>query len=296
MVNAIMYHYVRPKDDWRGSVPIEPIEFERHIIKLRQKYSIIAPEHLHTKTDKPKCIITFDDATKDQYTIAFPILKKYDVPAYFAVMSGPLEQRRVPTFHLVHAVLSHFSDEEVWEELQKKYGPIDISGADKYYGYEHNMFRKYNKFTLNILLSELDSRAYLESKLQSTYKDLDAFIDDFYISIDQLKEMNKAGMSLGVHCVNHLPYNNQPQKYYDEEIAPCKFFMEKKLGIVPRYYTPAFGGGVYYNNMLKNLTKLLRENGIINGFAINNENNIMNDFWISRIDCNHLEEFFYNNE
>jgi len=87
----LMYHRVLPG----GIVPssIQPgmyvlsDTFERHISFLKDKFSLVSLEQLHTSPNeergglRPRCALTFDDGWKDFYDQAFPILKLHQVPA-----------------------------------------------------------------------------------------------------------------------------------------------------------------------------------------------------------------------
>lgn len=291
---AIMYHYVREKESWKGSVPIEPDEFRKQILWAKEHYEIVTPNDLHKKTKKPKCVITFDDATKDQYNIAYPILKELGVPAYFAIMSGPLKERKIPVFHLVHTVLSHFDDEEIWYELNRLYDIPDISEKSSYYHYEKNVFRRYNKYVFNFLWDELKSRRYLEGKVLSLYGSLESFINEFYISKDEILEMHENGMTIGVHCVNHLPYSEDALLFFEMEIRPCIKFLKNELNLIPEWYTPAFGGGENASRMRLELESILRKNGIKGAFTTQEgyNQNIGDSFWINRFDCNRMPKEF----
>lgn len=287
---AVMYHYVCEPTSWLGSVPISPERFERQLILLQQNYSIISVDNLSKITDKPKCVITFDDATRDQYLNAFPILKKYDIPAYFAVMSSPLEHKVIPTFHLVHAVLSHYTDYELWKEIKSKNLNIDLERAHQYYSYEQSIERRYIKYLLNFVLSEEQSRDYLIEKLKPFYKNSRDFIKKMYIQPEELKEMREAGMTIGVHCVNHLPYTSPAKKFFEKEIEPCIRYMKNTLKITPEWYTPAFGGGIRAQEMREELEPYLKPHfkGV---FTTQPGNFKLGDYWLNRIDCNQLEEY-----
>lgn len=279
---------MREKESWKGSVPINPDDFRAQIQWLKERYEIISPDEMDKNTDKPKCIISFDDATKDQYTVAYPILKELGVPGHFTVMSAPLELGIVPIFHLVHTVLSHYSDEEIWNELNKRFEIPNLSEKSAYYSYESNMYRRYNKYVFNFFLSEKVCRGYLEEKVIQIYGSLQSFIEDFYISVDEFIEMQNNGMTIGVHCVKHLPYKGDAQVFYEKEIAPCKSFMESKLGFSPVWYTPAFGGGENSEKMRKELESILRFNGFKGAFTtVEDFTNLnINNFWFNRFDCN----------
>jgi|GEM_PF-2343870 len=288
---VIMYHYVREKESWTGSVPINPENFRKQIEWVKENYEIISPDDMDRITKKPKCIISFDDATKDQYSIAYPILKELKVPGYFTVMSAPLEFGVIPIFHLVHTVLSHFTDKEIWNELNTRFYIPDLTEKSSYYSYENNVYRRYNKYVFNFLLNEQSCRSYLEGKVSMIYGSLQSFINAFYISSEELMDMKENGMTLGVHCVKHLPYQGDAQQFYNAEIAPCKSFMQRELGITPHWYTPAFGGGENTRQMQLELEPILRANGFKGAFTTVEDHTTLTNktFWFNRFDCNRLK-------
>ncbi|MNB76739.1 Polysaccharide deacetylase [compost metagenome] len=285
---AVMYHYVRPRE-WSGIHPLEPKLFEEQLNWLLKQYEIVEPNGLLEPAcnSKPRCVITFDDATKDQYEYAFPILKRKGIPAYFTFMSGIFEKSKVPVVHLTHAALSFFSDEEIWEELNKQFVLSDVSQKSSIYHYEQDLFRRYNKYALNFALSEEDSRLFLESKVLSKFSSWSEFIDMFYISMNEWRELIKAGMTVGVHAVDHRAYSEPAERFLKEEIIPCKQYIREHFGIVPEWYTPAFGGGPRYMEMIQNLQPFLKAEGFKGGFTtISGYNEQAGEFWFNRFDCN----------
>jgi peptidoglycan/xylan/chitin deacetylase (PgdA/CDA1 family) len=284
---AIMYHYVRNRNGWNGIFPLEPKLFEEQIDALSKHYEIVAPEDLGRKSSKPKCVLTFDDGTKDQYSVAFDILNRKGLPGYFTVMSGPLVHQNIPVFNLVHVVLSMFTDEEIWAGLNKTFELKDIEeNSSVIYSYEKDLLRRYNKYALNFLLSENESRSFLEQKVISKYGTKQNFINQFYISTEEFLKMKHAGMTLGVHCVDHRPYSGNAMDFYHKEIEPCAEFMDKELGVKPQWYTPAFGGGEKYQSMVKDLEPILIEKGFKGGFTtIPGKNEGLSTFWLNRYDC-----------
>ncbi len=287
---AVMYHYVRNRSGWKGIFPLEPKNFEKQIEILTTKYEIVEPCDLVKKSSKPKCVLTFDDATKDQYTVAFDMIKRKGLPAYFTVMSGPLVQQKIPVFHLVHTVLSIYSDEEIWDDLNKKFTLHDIHQlSSDYYHYEKDLLRRYIKYTLNFFLTENQSLEFLENRVISKFGDKQTFIEQFYISKEEFKNMSKAGMTIGVHCVDHRPYMGKALEFYQSEIEPCEKFIRDEIGIEPRWYTPAFGGGEQQQHMIKHLEPILKEKGYKGGFlTIAGHNHGLDNFWLKRFDCVNL--------
>lgn len=283
---AIMYHYIRERNGWTGIHPLKPNHFEQQIELINRYYEIVAPDDLDKKGTKPKCVLTFDDATKDQFTIAFDILNKKGVPGYFTVMSGPIVNHEIPIFHLVHTVLSVYTDEEIWNDLNKEFELKDIDKKSSYYHYEKDLLRRYNKYVLNFYLSEQRSRQFLEERVITIYGNKKKFIDEFYISKDEFLKIKNAGMTIGVHCVNHKPYSGNPFDFYKNEIAPCAQFIREELELIPTWYTPAFGGGEKYKEMIVELEPILKNNGYKGGFTtIEGVNAGLSSFWLNRYDC-----------
>lgn len=286
---AIMYHYVRVPE-WKGIYPLHPELFKAQLEWLLKNFELVSPEELgKPKGLKPRCVITFDDATKDQYEIAFPILQSKGIPAYFTLISGVFEQNKVPIVHLTHTALSYFSDEEIWEELKRKFDMSTVHESSVIYTYEKDIYRRYNKYALNFLLTESESRSVLEPKVIEVYRSWDNFINSFYINLDEWRTMLHAGITIGVHGVEHKPYCGDTKRFFEDEVMPCKQFIIENLGVQPQWYTPAFGGGVYYQEMMEQLPPILEVEGFIGGFTtIPQYNEGKSSFWLNRFDCNRI--------
>ena len=79
-VLCLMYHSV---DSEKGKGGIFVDEFEEHIkwIKDKKTFKMEELKGLDYKLPKNSILITFDDGYKNNYTLAFPILKKYNMKA-----------------------------------------------------------------------------------------------------------------------------------------------------------------------------------------------------------------------
>lgn len=282
-----MYHYVRDPETFKGSVPVSKEKFRWQMEQLSRKYEIVSPDDLSKSSNKNRCVITFDDGTKDQYTNAYQVLKEMGLPGYFTVMSGPLIDKEVPIFHLVHNLLSEFSDDEIWEEIQSYVTLSDITAANDIYSYESNIKRRYIKYLLNFVWSSKESKKYISNKFKEKYNNKEKFINHFYITEDEFKEMYNNGMTIGVHANKHRGFSGQGLKFFKEEIKPCIDFMQNNLNIKPHWYTPAFGGGENKDSMRKELKEILIHNGIQGAFTTN-EGIIegIDSYWLNRFDCN----------
>ena len=111
---SIMYHYIfnRNTNNLNGIYPMWDDEFRYQLNWLKNNYSIIDPyafinnieeeKYFSQKTKKPKCLLTFDDGTKDQIQIASKILDEYNHKAIFFMLTDVITKQILPLSHLLH--------------------------------------------------------------------------------------------------------------------------------------------------------------------------------------------------
>lgn len=100
---VLMYHAVgqkekiRAKDgtleDWPPSLLLEPGLFESHLRYLKEQgYTIVSVEQLAHRLETGQSVdkyvaLSFDDGYKNNYTVALPLLQKYDAKASFFIIN-----------------------------------------------------------------------------------------------------------------------------------------------------------------------------------------------------------------
>ncbi len=95
VVPVLMYHSVTPQGDpERNPLMVTPRTFEKQMRFLKQyRYNVMSLEATADLLKEGKRLparlvaITFDDGYKDNYTYAFPILKKYGLPATIFIIT-----------------------------------------------------------------------------------------------------------------------------------------------------------------------------------------------------------------
>ncbi len=114
----LMYHSISERKDFFSAV--SPKNFERQMAYLAaHEYSIISLTELvrRLKDCEPlggAVVLTFDDGYKDNYKIAFPILKKYHFPATIFLVTG-------------HRELSHQEIQEMSENGRIEFMPHTVT-------------------------------------------------------------------------------------------------------------------------------------------------------------------------
>jgi len=92
----LMYHSINPRQDpCIKSLIVSPQIFERQMRFLKSyRYNVVTLEVLaglikNKKKIPPRTLaLTFDDGYKDNYTYAFPVLKKYNLPATIFIITN----------------------------------------------------------------------------------------------------------------------------------------------------------------------------------------------------------------
>ena len=87
--------------------------FEAHMIWLKKYFEIVSLNNLITKINKnqkwnyPLCAITFDDGWFDNYKFAYPILRKYNIPATIFVVGNRLNNSIPDCYHLLFEIITN---------------------------------------------------------------------------------------------------------------------------------------------------------------------------------------------
>jgi len=291
---AVMYHYVRPPDPaLSGIVPLTPEAFRFQLELLARDFDVVDPDTLpdRRKTSRPKAVVTFDDATRDQYDFAFPILREMGLPAVIACISGPRLLGLVPTVHLVHLLLSKLGAKGLWAEVEKSgalSGPFPYEKARSVYHYESDLDRAYVKYALNFVLEPVGAQALASAIYARTVGPVADLARDWYVTDDQIREMAAAGIRFAVHAQRHLPLYGPLERFHAEELAPCEGWLEGLLGRRSESYAAAFGGNSSEGLTLDALADLLRERGYRQVYTTRPGLNRGGGFFVERIDCNRL--------
>lgn len=227
-----MYHYVRPikSSKYNKIRGLETDGFIRQIEYFRKNFNFITIEQLLDCIYNEKMIpdnsimLTFDDGLKDHYQYVFPILKKLRIGGLFFPPAQPIEEKKVLDVQKIQFILSLCDDKNaivnaIHEFIDQHQSSHNIYPFQTYF---HNLATydrfdsKEEVFIKKILQRELPRqlRNELVHQLFTKYvtSDQDAFSEDLYLSIDEIKEMNECGMYFGSHgyaheWLGHLPPN-----------------------------------------------------------------------------------------
>ncbi len=118
-IHILMYHRICPRRDELG-IAISPEFFEAQIRYLQNHFTIIsldeALEAIPRGTSEPLFAITFDDGYRDNFTDAYPVLRRYGVPATIFITCNDV-QSGVTDWHRMDCALRETALEELDLEI-----------------------------------------------------------------------------------------------------------------------------------------------------------------------------------
>ena len=234
-------HRVYPTEKGKLSVnenmKISPEFLENFIIDLQFKgYNFITLDRLHEilqnqeKVNK-QVLLTFDDGYKDNYDLAYPILKKYNIPfAVFLTTSFP-EKEAVLWWYII-------------EDLIMNNEAILLSDDTKYncktYKQKVDTFMSIRK---KIMLISPDSFLKDLESLLSDYKiDWISKCNELVMTWSQIQELSKDRLvTIASHTRNHYPLNRLNESMVLSEIKDANTLIESKIGEPVNHFAYPFG-------------------------------------------------------
>jgi peptidoglycan/xylan/chitin deacetylase (PgdA/CDA1 family) len=183
-----------------------------------------AVERIHAK-DIPDnaLVLTFDDGYRDNFVHAYPILRRFSLPATIFLATAPLDSDE-PLWHDVvfHAfrhtstpTLSNFGASSAVYPLRTTREKLDA---------QHRV--------LDFLwtLDQSDRELWIHRLRHALcVRDKDPQVD-LMLSWDEIRLMHATGICFGSHTVNHPILAKIPRDIADEEIRTSKAIIERRLG------------------------------------------------------------------
>jgi peptidoglycan/xylan/chitin deacetylase (PgdA/CDA1 family)/CelD/BcsL family acetyltransferase involved in cellulose biosynthesis len=228
----LYYHRVNDDNDpFFDALP--PGQFEEQIRHLARHYKVASlPEimrHLEEGTSPETLIgITFDDGYQDNYHNAFPILRRYGVPATIFLTTGSLDSREPLWFELlaeaVKKTLRQFIDLE-----------IDIPRRFWMRTQPERLQTNAELFRLLRVLDDAARRERLREILRQLGNVGEGARNDKLLTWDQIRLMKAHGIDFGGHTVTHPFLSRLLPSQAAWEVSECKRRVEAELQ-QPVYY------------------------------------------------------------
>jgi len=162
-------------------------------------------------------LITFDDGYKDNFTRAYPLLKKYDIPWTIFVATGYINKELLPWFDILF-MLWHSLPELVIEG--RRIGTNNHSGdAEAEY---KAIFNKISQ------LGASEKKIFVEKLLAENLREPQLF-ENLFCSWSDFNVMGN-DVTVGAHTRSHPKLSGLSGKEIEQEIIPARKELETRVG------------------------------------------------------------------
>lgn len=205
---------------------ITPEAFERQLQFLQSRYTIVPLQDLvhRLRQGLPPynraIAITFDDGFRDNYTYAFPLLRRYRMPATFYLTTGCIDNRQLFWVAHLRYLLTltrvpelHTSTEQFSFNLTQT--------TDREEAFRTLVVRMKNIPTTKrlALLAELSEKLAVDTTP----------LRQLMMTWSEVRDMHGQGMSFGAHTVTHPNLPNTTAEEAEQEIRDSKEMTEAHL-------------------------------------------------------------------
>ncbi len=233
---VLNYHRLRPNDPQfstafdDGVYGVDADEFARQVKWLKNNTRIMSEKDLldHNKdgvfiaptTSAPCVVITFDDGYLDNYTLAYPILKYYEVPAILFVATQMVHDRQMAWWDVIAYLIKRcakpfirFGGQQFPLGEQRKEAIAFFLLRMKQEKYEHTKY----------LLSELSEACEVALPAPELQ-------DKEILTWKEIREMAQHHIAIGSHTHTHRVLSTLSPAAQKEEMILSKLMIEENRG------------------------------------------------------------------
>lgn len=224
-VSILMYHRVSENSNLDNENSVHPKDFEKQIKYISEKYNVISFNYLSdflerkiTHLPKNAVIVTFDDGYKDCYLNAFPILKKYKVPATFFIATDYINSNNLFWWDKVSLALNITRKDSIFIP---EIGTFFLKNAKQRNIAKNEILKKLKSF------NEKDKEKIVDNILHLLKIELNTEIsNDLFLNVNEITEMSNNGMEFGCHTCSHPILTRISKSQAEYEIIQSKFILQ----------------------------------------------------------------------
>lgn len=261
---VLNYHRVgqttgQPWDHTLWSASAEGLE--EHLATLARHAEVIGPDDVESAIRGGgrgrRVMLTFDDGYRDNFDLAYPLLRRYGMSATFFLTTGFLDRPVVPWWDEIAWMVRHASVERMeadgWLDGLRD---LDLARCDAAIA---ELVAACKRLPSERTAAFLDHIAQACGSGRCT-----TGAQELWMTWDMAREMRKGGMSIGGHTVTHPVLSSISLDSQQEEIDACGERLEEELGEAMRWFAYPVGSAETFTQDTK---RVLRERGVRLAFS-----------------------------
>jgi peptidoglycan/xylan/chitin deacetylase (PgdA/CDA1 family) len=245
---------------FNGFIEISDAKLEKLIVELQKlDVDFVSLKTLHNirnsgrKPAKPLVHFSFDDGYLDNYTIAYPIFKKYHIPFSIFIASDFVSNK------------NPFMWWWILEDVVKEGLPLAFQKYQFFITKEDYALKSKEAVfeeTRTFLLQHIDNdKDYFEEKFKVFARQTQCMVPEIAAWAD-LKAMALSGLcELGVHTKSHARFANISNAQKCHEIEVCRKQILSETGIASTYFAYPYGSAEDIGSM-QGVPEIFAKSGI----------------------------------
>jgi peptidoglycan/xylan/chitin deacetylase (PgdA/CDA1 family) len=217
---------------------LAPSVFEKQMRYLKEHYRIVPFDQLFQEllTDRavpPTIAVTFDDGYRDLYTHAFPVLRKYEIPAMIYLIGECMETGSAPWYDRIFAGFSAFPGNNLEMEME---GAVQFKLASRL----DRMRAAWTTVCYLRTIPDSERKRWCE-RFEVAVPIPESDLTDRMLDWKQVREMQDQGISFGAHTMTHPSVGQLSESEFDMELSRSKAVFETGLGRRVNHFAFPFG-------------------------------------------------------
>ncbi len=273
-----MYHYVRPSNaelPYFSHLHIE--DFTKQLDYFEKRYGFLSKDDflLSLKTGVPGdgVVLTFDDGFKDHYKYVLPYLRKRDLWGIFYVPTGIYHSGKLLDVHRIHMLLGKYGGYKILNSLKNivsedmlSHKHVEEFKIQTYNKQNNDDYTNIVKRILNYFISYKYRKVVIDKLMCIFLSDERDISNLFYMSSEEICQMQTSGMIIGSHTVNHLVMSKLKKEEQEKEIIDSFNFLDKITGgLTFKTFCYPYGG---FHSFTKDTEDLLEKNDCLFSFNV----------------------------
>jgi len=252
-----------------GYMKLEEKAFDSLLRDLLQSFRFISLDEAIKRLSegyqgKNALVVTLDDGYKDNFTHAFPILKKHGIPATIYLEAGAVDKRKlswINKYFFIHSqkgggfFAGQYASACESRDLKTSLAQAASSGNVEY------AVKKIIKYQ-----ADPEERERIVHQIfMDAGGDEKKILEEAYLSWEDIKTMGDQGISFGCHTMTHPILALLTKEKMREEIESSAKLIQEKTGLKTEAFAYPWGRAWDYN---KETIEVLKELGFKSGLAM----------------------------
>ncbi len=210
-------------------------QFEEQIKFLKKYYHILRLSDIidavksNRQLPANSAAITFDDGYHNNFSLAFPLLKKYNIPATIFLTSGYIGTKKLLPMDQIFLIIKETESNCAYYIPEIDFGPITFNSIEERQISFQKTAEILKKFEIEKQL-EYISKMGQELKCEFDFMSQEVFDDFSILGWDEIEEMYKSNLiEFGAHSDTHNILTRISNTVAFKEITKSQKTIEEKL-------------------------------------------------------------------